>query len=40
MMGTEPSIPSSPMNFLPFILHKTYPSAGIDAIKDFLSVVR
>ena len=40
MVGTEPSIPSSPMNFLPFISHKTYPSAGIDAIiKDFPSVV-
>ena len=40
MVGTEPSIPSSPMNFLPFMSHKTYPSAGIDAIiKDFPSVV-
>ena len=27
------------MNFLSFIWHKTYPSAGTDAIKAFLTVV-
>ena len=36
---TEPSIPSSSMNFLPFISHKTYLSAGTDAIKASLTVV-
>ena len=39
MMRTEPSIPSSSMNFLSFTSHKTYPSAGTDAIKAFLTVV-
>ena len=38
-MRTEPWIPSSSMNFLSFISHKTYPSAGTDAIKAFLTVV-
>ena len=38
-MRTEPSIPSSSMNFLSFISNKTYPSAGTDAIKSFLTVV-
>ena len=39
MMRTEPSILYSSMNFLPFISHKTYLSAGTDAIKAFLTVV-
>ena len=39
MMRTEPSILYSSMNFIPFISHKTYLSAGTDAIKAFLTVV-
>ena len=39
MMRTEPSIPSCSINFLPFISHKTYPSAGTNALKAFLTVV-
>ena len=35
----DDAIPYSSMNFLPFISHKTYPSAGTDAIKAFLTAV-